>query len=49
MTIDQYLAWVSEQLPKDIPSEIVRKSLFFDREQFRFAGISDSKSTIHME
>ena len=27
MTIDQYLAWVSERLPKDIPSEIVTKSL----------------------
>lgn len=27
MTLDQYLAWVVEQLPKDIPSEIVRKSL----------------------
>ena len=27
MTLDQYLAWVLERLPKDIPSEIVRKRL----------------------
>lgn len=27
MTLDQYLAWVVEKLPKDIPSEIVRKNL----------------------
>ena len=27
MTLNQYLAWVLEKLPKDIPSEIVRKIL----------------------
>ena len=27
MTLDQYQAWVLQKLPKDIPSEIVRKSL----------------------
>ena len=27
MTLDQYQTWVLEKLPKDIPSEIIRKSL----------------------
>ena len=27
MTLDQYLAWVLERLPKDIPDEIMKKSL----------------------
>lgn len=27
MTLDQYLAWVWERLPKDIPDEIMQKSL----------------------